>query len=141
MGWFVKPHDSHYENGVVLEVIDGDTIRLEDGRLIRYIGIDSPEIDSPYTEAECFGYESTEINKDYVEGKTVELVKGLEDKDKYDRYLRYVYIDGIFINTQMIAEGAAVASRYGPEKRYHQVFTQLEQYSKLKNRGMWDVCE
>lgn len=108
---------------------------------MRYIGIDAPEINSPYTNAECFGIESTKINRDFVEGKTVELAIGIENKDKFDRYLRYVYVDGIFINAQLIVEGAAIASRYGPENRYHQVFTQLEQYSKLTKRGMWDVCQ
>ena len=141
MGLFLKPNGSQYEEAIVLEVIDGDTILLEDGRVIRYIGIDAPEINSPYTEEECFGPEATVLNAAFVEGQTVELSKGLDDKDQYDRYLRYVYVDGIFINAQMISEGAAYASRYGPEKRFHQVFTQLEQYSKLKNRGMWDVCE
>ncbi len=129
------------KKGVVTDVIDGDTIQLSDGRIIRYIGIDTPEIESEYTTIECYGEEAKIANDNLVFGKEIELVKGVENKDKYDRYLRYVFVDGIFVNAQLIASGNAYSYSYGKDIKYNQVFTQLENYARLLNRGIWKYCE
>ena len=129
-----------YEAAVVVRVIDGDTIELEDGRRVRYIGIDTPEISHPTKGQECYGLEATTRNQQLVEGRTIELQKGIEDRDQYGRFLRYAYVDGIFVNAQLVAEGYAYASSHGPERRYQQVFMQLQQYSKLRSRGLWSAC-
>ena len=129
-----------YERALVRRVIDGDTIELEDGRTVRYIGIDAPETHHPEKGQECYGAEATERNRELAEGKFVELLPGVEDKDSYGRFLRYVYADGVFVNAQLIVDGCAVASSFGPERWFRQVFTQLQQYSKLKHNGMWDMC-
>lgn len=131
---------SHYETAVVVRVIDGDTIELKDGRKVRYIGIDTPETSHPTEGQECYGLEATIRNQQLVEGKTIELKKGIEDKDQYGRFLRYAYVDGIFVNAQLVAEGYAHASSYGPERRYQQIFVQLQQYSKMLDRGLWGAC-
>jgi len=133
-------YENAFESVLVTRVIDGDTIELEDGRRVRYIGIDTPEISHPTQGQECYGLEATIRNQQLVEGKIVELQKGIENEDQYGRLLRYVYVDGVFVNAQLIAEGFAYASSYGPEKRYQQVFTQLQQYSKLLGRGLWSAC-
>ncbi len=62
-----------YEEAVVVRVIDGDTIELEDGRRVRYIGIDTPETVHPEKDVECYGPEATARNRELVEGKNVEL--------------------------------------------------------------------
>lgn len=129
-----------YEKVFVARVIDGDTIELADGRTVRYIGIDTPETVHPTKEQECYGPEATARNQQLVEEKVIELQSGVEDTDQYGRFLRYVYVDGVFVNAQLVAEGYAYASSYGPERRYQQVFAQLQQYSKLKGRGLWSAC-
>jgi len=129
-----------YERVLVARVIDGDTIELADGRRVRYIGIDTPETVHPTKGQECYGPEATARNQQLVEGKTVELQSGIEDKDEYGRLLRYVYVDGVFVNAQLVAEGYAYASSFGAEGRYRQVFVQLQQYGKLKGRGLWSAC-
>jgi len=129
-----------YEKVLVARVIDGDTIELADGRRVRYIGIDTPETVHPTKGQECYGHEAAARNQQLVEDKFVELQNGVEEVDQYGRFLRYVYIDGVFVNAQLVAEGYAYASSYGPERRYQQVFAQLQQYSKLNGRGLWSAC-
>ena len=73
-----------------------------------------------------------------VEGQCVELQAGNEDKDQYERLLRYVYVDGIFVNAQLVAQGYATAYIFDQTNRYSQVLVQLEQYAKLSGRGMWE---
>lgn len=129
-----------YEKVLVARVIDGDTIELADGRKVRYIGIDTPETVHPNKGQECYGPEAVARNQQLVEGKVVELQSGIEDSDQYGRFLRYVYIGGVFVNAQLVAEGYAYASSYGPASRFQQVFAQLQQYGKLKGRGLWSAC-
>ncbi len=69
------------------QVIDGDTIVIEGGHHVRYIGIDASERDEPlYREAK-------EANGALVKGKTVRLERDVSDRDRYGRLLRYVYED------------------------------------------------
>ena len=71
----------------VIKVIDGDTIVLETGETLRYIGIDSPEISGG---KECFADKASEKNKELVLGKEVYLEKDISETDRYKRLLRYV---------------------------------------------------
>jgi len=123
--------DGVYEQALVTSVIDGDTVELADGRRVRYLGIDTPESGEYYAE------EATARNKELVEGKTVELQRGKRDQDEYGRLLRYVYIDGVFVNAELIVQGYATAYIFDPDDRYSQILVQLEQYAKMKNRGLW----
>jgi endonuclease YncB( thermonuclease family) len=120
-----------YEQALVTSVIDGDTVELVDGRHVRYLGIDTPEVGDYYAE------EATARNRDLVEGKTIELQRGSRDQDEYGRLLRYVYVDGTFVNAELVAEGYATAYIFDPDDRYSQVLVQLEQYARMKERGLW----
>jgi len=119
------------EQVLVVRVIDGDTIELQDGRRVRYLGIDTPE------SGEYYSTEATAKNRELVEGKLVELQRGKRDRDEYDRLLRYVYIDGVFVNAELVAQGYATSYIFDPDERYSQVLVQLEQYAKMKKRGLW----
>jgi len=119
------------EQALVVRVIDGDTIELTDGSHIRYLGIDTPEVGEPY------GAEATAKNKQLVEGKIVELQRGNRDQDEYGRLLRYVYVNGVFVNAELVAQGYARAYIFDPDERYSQILVQLEQYAKMRERGLW----
>jgi micrococcal nuclease len=120
------------EQARVSYIVDGDTVRLEDGRAVRYLGIDTPEIGEYYYE------EATEKNREFVEGKVVELHPGSRNIDDYGRYLRYVYIDGIFVNAELVAQGYAKAYRKGPEEEYSLYLFQLEEEAKSRGAGLWN---
>ena len=131
IGYGVWHENDTLEKALVVSVIDGDTIELQGGRRVRYLGIDTPESGEYYAE------EATARNKELVEGKTVELQRGPRDQDEYGRLLRYVYVDGVFVNAELIASGYAKAYIFDPDDRYSQILVQLEQYAKMKNRGLW----
>ena len=125
------PSTPQMEQALVARVIDGDTIELQDGRRVRYLGIDTPEA------GEYYALEATARNRQFVEGKVVELQSGNRDQDEYGRLLRYVYVNGMFVNAELVAQGYATSYIFDPDERYSQVLVQLEQYAKLKNRGLW----
>lgn len=98
--------------GVVVRVIDGDTIDVsiaDQTYRVRYIGIDAPE-----AGALC-GDTATAVNVELVSGQTVRLVRDVSQTDRYDRLLRYVYVDDVFINAELIRRGVAEAKRYAPD--------------------------
>src|SRR3972149_7462309 len=135
------------EQAIVAKVIDGDTIVLENGKTLRYIGIDTPEVSQG---TECFADESTEKNKELVLGKEVRLEKDVSETDRYGRLLRYVYVDppsqdttvrqGIFVNENLVYEGYATAATYPPDVAYSDLFRQAEKDAREKNRGLWSKC-
>jgi len=131
--WYTD--NSLYEQALVTRVIDGDTVELADGHHVRYLGIDTPE------SGEYYAGNATARNRELVEGKTVELQVGNRDKDEYGRLLRYVYVDGIFVNAELVAQGYAAAYIFDPYDRYSQVLVQLEQYAKLRERGLWGAAQ
>ncbi len=128
------------ETAFVLRVIDGDTIELSTGEKVRYIGIDSPETKDPRRPVGCFGKEAYLRNKDLVEGKTVVMEVDVSQKDKYSRLLRYVYINGVFVNKLLAEEGYARASTYPPDVKYQKILREAEKTARINNKGLWKIC-
>ena len=97
-------------------MIDGDTIRVRfEGKsyTVRLIGVDTPETKHPTKTVQFFGREANAFTKAHLEDKTVALVRDPagDSTDRYDRLLRYVYLDGDNFNAQLIREGYAHAYR------------------------------
>jgi micrococcal nuclease len=128
------------EVATVAHVLDGDTVELTDGRRVRYIGIDAPEIAHEHKKAECFGREALEANKRLVWGKRVGLEKDISDVDTYGRLLRYVYVDNFLVNDRLVEEGFARAWNVLPDERHKAIFFQSHIEAQAKNRGMWELC-
>ena len=121
----------------VQRVIDGDTFVLSTGERVRLIGIDTPETHHPRKPKEPYGKEATRFTKRMVEGKDVALKF---DKDRYDRYKRllaYVYVDGVFLNAELVKKGLARATEYKPNVKYSKLFSKLERKAKSKKLGIW----
>lgn len=133
-------HSQKNQEAKVIRVIDGDTIEIEGGQRVRYIGIDTPEIVDPRTTVQCFGKEASAKNRKLVEGKVVQLEKDVSETDKYGRLLRYVYIDQTFVNDYLVRQGYAHASSYPPDIKYQDQFLEAQQNAQAAGRGLWSVC-
>ncbi|MFH1484555.1 MAG: thermonuclease family protein [Chloroflexota bacterium] len=118
----------------VSRVVDGDTIVIQGGQRVRYIGIDAPEARG---EPQAFGQQATEVNRSLVEGKLVRLEKDVSETDKYGRLLRYVYVNGTFVNAELVQRGYARAVSYPPDVRYQDYFRALEREAREAVRGLW----
>lgn len=121
---------------LVKRVIDGDTIELEDGTRVRYIGMDTPEVE------QCFWKEAAEENKKLVEGKKVQLENDVQKLDKYGRTLAYVFAGGIFINEELVRAGFAKVYTYPPDVKYTEKFVAAQKEARGKKLGLWaqDAC-
>ena len=134
------PAGEPFEEALVARVIDGDTVELENGDRVRYLGIDTPETVHPNKPVECYGPEAYERNKGLVEGKRVRLLKDSSDRDAYDRLLRYVFVDGILVNGDLVWGGYAYARSYGDNAMFYQTLVQLERSAREGERGLWAAC-
>lgn len=114
-------------------VIDGDTIELADGEHVRYIGMDTPEM----RPVEAYAKAATEANRELVEGKTVRLVLDVEKRDRYGRLLAYVYVDGTFVNAELVRRGLAQVATYPPNVRHQDHFLKLQRQAREAGRGLW----
>lgn len=121
----------------VVRVIDGDTIKLEDGRTVRYIGIDTPETVSPSKPVQCFGKEASDKNRELVEGKKVRLVKDVSETDKYGRLLRYVFVGDLFVNDYLVREGYAHAVTFPPDIKFSDQFKNAQKDARERKIGLW----
>ena len=119
---------------MVTRVIDGDTVVIDTGQRVRYIGIDTPEV---YPQPEAGGMEAWQANRQLVEGKKVRLERDVSETDKYGRLLRYVYVDDVFVNAELVRLGLAEAKAYPPDIKYQDYLEEMEAEARAAGRGMW----
>jgi micrococcal nuclease len=128
---------------LVVEVVDGDTIKVQDEqskvvKTVRLIGINTPETKDPRKPVEYYGKEASAYAKDLLANRKVTLVKDVEDLDKYNRLLRYIYLgDGTFVNEQMVRQGYAQIMTIAPNVKYSELFLAAEKDARENKRGMW----
>ncbi len=136
-----KPAPVDGEYHLVLRVVDGDTIEIDSGEKVRYIGMDTPETAHPRKPVQCFGKEASAANKSFVSGQKVRLVKDVSEVDKYGRLLRYVYLeDGTFVNLELVKEGYAQAATFPPDVKYSAAFVAAAREAREAGRGLWSAC-
>jgi micrococcal nuclease len=116
---------------IVVRVLDGDTIDLENGDRIRLLGIDAPEIGEPFSQ------EAKLTLEDMLLGKHVTIEKDvLWNKDKYGRLLRYVFLDEKLINCEMVRLGLA-KNLADEASKYYNCFLKAEEEAREKKVGIW----
>lgn len=148
-----------FETAAVTRVVDGDTIEvmisaitpgpgagqttIGESYKVRLIGIDTPESVKPGTPVECFAREASAATKALLEGTEVALVKDVEDTDRYDRLLRYIYMGDEMANARLVVNGYALTYTYPPNVRHADLFVRLQQEAREGDRGLWtpETCD
>lgn len=149
----IKPKKTEVLTGVIAfesvvkRVVDGDTIELENGDKVRYIGMNTPESVDPRRPVQCFGKEASEFNKDLVEGKKVWLEKDISETDKYGRLLRLVYLENpvnnpnaLMVNEELVAKGFAGVYTVPPDVKYKDRFLAAQKIAVENKFGLWKSC-
>lgn len=124
----------------VAEVIDGDTLALVDGRRVRLIQIDAPEVNG----SECFAGEATETLESLLpRGSRIRLEADprLDREDQYGRLLRYVFTRRTNVNVALVRRGAASVWFYeGDRGRYADILLAAARRARSERRGLWRAC-
>jgi len=119
------------DNLRVKKVIDGDTIVLDDNRVVRLIGINTPE------KYQKFGKEATLKTKELTENKEVMLEYDRGRYDKYGRVLAYVYTEEYFVNYELLRQGIANLMIIPPNTKYFNQFKKARDEAKAERLGIW----
>lgn len=123
---------------VVSRVLDGDTVELEGGQLVRYLMIDAPEVGHA---EECFGALSAQANSGLVLGQRVSLRYDVECRDDYDRLLAYVSLGEREINRLLVERGYACVLHVPPNGADRlEEMNLLEARARALERGLWGAC-
>ena len=123
----------------VAGIVDGDTLRVADGRQVRLAQVDADE------KGACFGSEATAALRKLTEAKTVTLRRPPQGPktDRYGRTLADVLVDGKSVNEALVREGAAGwYSSYAEEDLDLARRLEDAQAEAIKAaRGQWASCE
>jgi micrococcal nuclease len=117
----------------VKQVYDGDTVLLEDGRRVRYLGINAPEFREPYY------LRAKRFNESLVLGREIRLESDVERADAHDRLLAYVYVTNQMVNAELVRQGLAHAFFVGPGRRHNALFLRLQNEARQRRLGIWSV--
>ncbi|MBD3263900.1 MAG: hypothetical protein GF375_02210, partial [Candidatus Omnitrophica bacterium] len=133
-----------YTQVKVKEVIDGDTVILENGEMLRYLGIDTPEVrvreggDFQYLP-QPFSLEAKRYNEEVAEGRYIRVEFDVQRRDRYGRLLGYCFAKDVFINAKMVEEGFAVIYTRPPNLKYAEHLLGLQRKARAENKGLWGV--
>jgi endonuclease YncB( thermonuclease family) len=118
------------DTGTVIQVLDGDTCRLHDGREVRYLGIDAPESGDPWAE------EATAAHNKLVANRSVRLEGGRPAEDRNGRFLAYAFVGQTFVNEELVRQGVAHVRR-PVSTEYRQRLPDAQDEARLAGRGIW----
>lgn len=142
-----------YIKATVIEVIDGDTIKVKIGNKeekIRMVLVNTPETKHPTKGVEYYGKEASAYTKKELTNKEVYLEKDVSDRDKYGRLLRYIWLEMPNLNNKidqelkekcfnakLLLNGYANLSTCPPDVKYVEQFKDFEKEAKKLGVGLW----
>lgn len=150
LGWFDEAQQAAEQSQpglyAIKRFVDGDTIVVDmNGRneTVRMIGVDTPETHRPNTPVQCYGPAASAYTKNLIGHQKVRLEADPtnQNRDRYDRLLRYVYLpDGQLVAKAVIENGYGFAYTSFPFTKKDE-FVQAEEQAKAANKGLWGNCK
>ena len=139
------PADRIHETATVETVVDGDTLRLTDGRLVRLIGINTPELsrkgipaDEPFARQAKLAVELLLSDSRYEGGMSVGLQYDAERKDRHGRTLAHVYLqDGRSLQADLLSNGLAAHIVVPPILGNRKCYRDAELEARESQDGVW----
>ncbi len=120
-------------------VVDGDTIHLKDGRSVRLIGVNAPEVANKHKAAEPLATESKKnLAAILAKSKKIGLKYGQEKYDRYLRTLAHVFLEsGVNVQASQLKRGMAAHIIIPPNLRQQNCYAKHEELARSKKRGIW----
>ena len=119
-------------------VYDGDTILLENKSKVRYLGINTPEIDHKGGKSEFMAHAARKFNLELVKGVRVSLEFDKEKKDRYGRLLAYVFLEnGNMVNALLVRKGMAHVLLNSLGLKYEDLLLDCQRKAMKEKIGIW----
>lgn len=127
------------ETTTIQHIHDGDTLHLSNGKKIRLIGINAPELARDNKPAEVFSSDAKNaLKKLFKQDKSIALVFGKEKQDHYGRYLAHAFLsDGTNIQAFLLQQGIASVITYPPNLRFSTCYLSVEKQARCNKKGLW----
>ena len=123
--------------------VDGDTAKfLYKDEIIttRFLAIDTPEIKHGKNEADPYGNEAKDYTCEKIknaENIRLEFDENSDEKDKYDRYLVWVFVDDKLLQKELVNKGLAKVAYIYDDYKYTSDLEKAEKYAKKNKLGIW----
>jgi len=124
----------------VAEVIDGDTVHLADGRSVRLVGIQAPELNpvQPDVQPEPYARRARRALAELAAGERVRVGYGGRRRDRHGRYLAHLYrADGTWLQGALVRDGAARVYSFADNTALVDRLLRLERDARRAGRGLW----
>jgi endonuclease YncB( thermonuclease family) len=130
------------ETARVVRAYDGDSLWLADGREVRLIGINAPELGRDGAPDQPLAAAARDRANQLVRGKTVRLQYDVERVDRYGRTLAYVILpDGRDLQQLLAREGLAWFIAIAPNLARRDAYHAAEAEACAAHRGVWARSE
>ncbi len=131
------------EQAQVSYVYDGDTVKLDDGRRVRFIGINTPEMGHHDTVTQPYAEAARKNLQDALEsaGNRISLQYGRERQDHYGRLLAHVYLsNGENVAILQLRQGYATTVVVPPNTAAAACYQDIEHEARSAGRGLWQLA-
>ena len=129
--------------GVVTEVVDGDTVILDSGLVVRMIGTQAPKLPLGREGYPTWplGPEARAELQNLALNKTVTLGYGGEEMDRYDRALAHVFVedgdDAVWAQHHMVENGLARVYSFPDNRKCLEQLFAAEGRARVERLGIW----
>lgn len=126
----------------VVKVVDGDSLKLSDGRMVRLIGVNAPDYGKERKPDEPLAREAHQLLAKLVDGRCVSLIAEADPTDRYGRVLAHVILPGgVSVEETLIKQGLAWMIAISPNVAWTAKLTAAESEARLERRGIWKLSE
>jgi len=125
----------------VAKVYDGDTFQTRQGEKIRFLNLNTPEIQHRDSQAQVGGYVAKKALTDLILGQQLRLRLDQEKKDRYGRTLAQVWMrDGLWVNAWLLNQGYAHLYNFEPNTRWAKKLAKEEDKARQQGVGIWKTA-
>lgn len=122
----------------VKRVVDGDTLLLVNNARVRLIGVNTPETVRPDHPVEAWGPEASRFTQEFVASGPVRLTFDQERRDRFERFLAYVWVDDRLLNEELVRAGLGRAElQFHYSSAMKKRFREAQQQAQRERVGIW----
>jgi len=123
----------------IKSIIDGDTLLLEDERLVRLIGINSPELNEEHPPAEPFADQAKITLQNLLKNiGSIGLIRDQEKRDRYQRILAHAFLpNGTNLQSEMLRVGMGVHVFMPPNEKFFDCYRRSQAEAMTASTGIW----
>lgn len=124
----------------VTDIVDGDTVILDNGREVRLVGIQAPKLPlgRPDFQKWPLADEAKKTLADLILGQRVRLAYGGREEDRYGRRLAHLYtLDGRWLQGELLERGMARVYSFSDNRALIAQMLDAEERARVSRQGIW----